>query len=144
MMPEFKRVRLRLPSGVCRLPLHIDWRRMEAKYHMKTFYKVKEDFNFLLHVGEVGEQYAVDEKRIYLMFPNGDQCGYLLEELDLLSTEKCSHKWVYMQTVRQQGYTGHGAKNWKRIDRFYCEKCLEINDIVKSAPAYEEKPEWFD
>jgi hypothetical protein len=56
----------------------------------------------------------------------------------------CEHKWVLMETVKQQGYSGYGSQQWKRIDRFYCEKCLEIKELVKTAPGYYDKPDWFD
>ncbi len=56
---------------------------------------------------------------------------------------KCEHKYVYMETVRQCASITL-KKEWKRIDRFYCEKCLEIKDIIKTAPLREKKPEWFD
>lgn len=62
--------------------------------------------------------------------------------------EKCEHKWVFMETVKHRGERGSwgmsSCKEWKRIDRFYCEKCLEIKEIVKTAPGWEDKPEWYD
>jgi hypothetical protein len=61
---------------------------------------------------------------------------------------QCEHKFIYMQTVRQHGeqpWIGvRPGKEWKRIDRFYCEKCLEFKEITKTAMCYKEKPEWFD
>lgn len=36
------------------------------------------------------------------------------------------------------------AKEWKRIDRFYCEKCLDIKEKVRTAEGYEDKPDWFN
>jgi hypothetical protein len=59
----------------------------------------------------------------------------------------CIHKWVYMETARQHGKSScydSPAVNWRRTDRFYCEKCLEIKEIIKTAPGWEDKPEWFD
>jgi len=59
----------------------------------------------------------------------------------------CEHKWVFMETARQHGKSScydSPAVNWRRTDRFYCEKCLEIKEIIKTAPGWEDKPEWFD
>jgi hypothetical protein len=60
----------------------------------------------------------------------------------------CEHKWVFMETVKQHGERASfgmcAQKDWKRIDRFYCEKCLEIKELIKTAPGYYGKPEWFD
>lgn len=64
------------------------------------------------------------------------------------SKQSCEHKYVYFDTSRQHGERAccgiSSAKDWKRIDRFYCEKCLDIKEIVKTAEGYEDKPEWFD
>lgn len=61
---------------------------------------------------------------------------------------ECEHKWVFMETAKRRGERASfglsPAKPWKRIDRFYCEKCLEIKEIIKTAPDYADKPEWFD
>lgn len=60
---------------------------------------------------------------------------------------ECEHKWVFMETAKQVGYIGSystPSKEWRRIDRFYCEKCLEIKEIKKTVPGRCEKPEWFD
>lgn len=61
---------------------------------------------------------------------------------------ECDHKWAFMETVKQRGERASfgisAQKQWKRVDRFYCEKCLEIKEIIKTAPGWEDKPEWFD
>lgn len=56
----------------------------------------------------------------------------------------CKHKFVFMETIRQHGTTAYYSISWKRVDRFYCEKCLEIKELIKTAPGYYNKPEWFD
>lgn len=62
--------------------------------------------------------------------------------------QPCNHKYMFMETVRQRGERASFGishqKDWKRIDRFYCEKCLEIKELVKTSPGYEDKPDWFD
>ena len=48
--------------------------------------------------------------------------------------QPCNHKWVFMETVRQKG-----QRPWQlllillteKIDRFYCEKCLEIKERIR-------------
>jgi hypothetical protein len=58
---------------------------------------------------------------------------------------ECEHKWVFMETVKQAGISAYSeTRNWKRIDRFYCEKCLEIREIKKTEYGWKPKPEWFD
>ena len=61
--------------------------------------------------------------------------------------QPCNHKYVFMETVRQKGQRPSGYSNtidWKRIDRFYWEKCLEIKERIQTSPGYEDKPDWFD
>jgi len=59
----------------------------------------------------------------------------------------CDHKFVYMESVRQKGERpsmGVSSGNqWKRIDRFFCEKCLEFKDKVQTAEGWEHQPEWW-
>jgi hypothetical protein len=63
-------------------------------------------------------------------------------------SQGCEHKWVFMETVKQRGERASFGispqKEWKRTDRFYCEKCLEIKEIVKTEYGYMDKPDWFD
>lgn len=58
--------------------------------------------------------------------------------------DKCEHRWIFMETVRQPGYSGYGSRDWKRIDRFYCEKCLEFKERIQKEQGYKSKPDWFD
>lgn len=57
--------------------------------------------------------------------------------------QPCNHKFVHMETVKKEGHPLCKTLEWKRIDRFYCEKCLEIRSIVKTALGNQGKPEWF-
>ncbi|KZL88689.1 hypothetical protein [Clostridium magnum] len=65
-----------------------------------------------------------------------------------MQTNQCEHKFIHMETSRQHGEDAwigvRPGKEWKRIDRFFCEKCLEFKEITKTAMCYEDKPEWFD
>ena len=62
--------------------------------------------------------------------------------------DKCKHEFIYMETVKQRGerpsFGISSSVEWKRIDRFYCNKCLDIKDITKTVRGYEDKPDWFD
>lgn len=64
------------------------------------------------------------------------------------SNAQCDHKFVYMETVKQRGqrpsFGLSSTVDWKRIDRFYCEKCLEIKELVKTEYGWKDKPDWWD
>lgn len=53
-----------------------------------------------------------------------------------------------MESVKQKGsrpsFGMSPAVDWKRTDRFFCEKCLEYKDVTKTADGWEEKPDWWD
>lgn len=58
----------------------------------------------------------------------------------------CEHKFVHLETTKTRavdgGYCGIDI-DWRRVDRFFCEKCLEIVEKVTGAPADVPKPDWF-
>ena len=55
----------------------------------------------------------------------------------------CEHKYVHLDTSRNCESQRHGYnKQWKRIDRFFCEKCLEIETKIRTACEMDE-PEWY-
>lgn len=60
----------------------------------------------------------------------------------------CNHKYIYMETVKQKGsrpsWGISSGTQWKRTDRFYCEKCLEYKEKILTAEGWEEKPDWYD
>jgi len=60
----------------------------------------------------------------------------------------CEHKFVHMETIKQCGerpsWGFSSGKQWKRTDRFFCEKCLTIQEKVQTAEGWEEKPDWWD
>lgn len=49
-----------------------------------------------------------------------------------MSNNQCKHKWIHLDT--KYIYLNHypGSCKFKRVDRFYCDKCCEIKEIVKS------------
>ena len=57
----------------------------------------------------------------------------------------CDHKWQHFETRHLLIDNYPGSNQFKRIDRFFCEKCCEIKEVVKTCMDYEDKnPEWFD
>lgn len=55
----------------------------------------------------------------------------------------CEHKFVHLETVKLRPSRGPLSRQWKRIDRFFCEKCLEEREKVKTAEHWEEQPDWW-
>ena len=62
--------------------------------------------------------------------------------------KQCKCKYIFMETVRQHGERGSigfgGGRSWIRKDRFYCEKCLNVVEKVKTETGVYPKPDWFD
>lgn len=57
----------------------------------------------------------------------------------------CNHEWQHFET-RYLLIDNYPASNqFKRIDRFFCKKCCETKEIVKSCMDWEDRnPEWFN
>ena len=53
----------------------------------------------------------------------------------------CDHKFVHLETIRKDKYD-RDCTDYLRIDRFYCEKCLEQKEIRKEE-LRRERPEWY-
>lgn len=60
---------------------------------------------------------------------------------DITDTEKCQHKFIHLDTVKQHKNTPYQI-SWHRTDIFYCEKCLEIKEIAKVEDS-RSKPNWY-
>lgn len=57
----------------------------------------------------------------------------------------CEHKWLSLETKYIYLTRSFGSSTFKRIDRFFCEKCCEQKEVTKECKDYEDrKPEWFD
>lgn len=55
----------------------------------------------------------------------------------------CEHKFVHLDTNKKWESTGgYGQYYYKRIDTFFCEKCLEYKDKLKETYS-RERPDWF-
>jgi len=56
--------------------------------------------------------------------------------------KKCDHKFVHLDTNTWTDTSGAYQIGWFRIDRFFCEKCLEEKSVKKEEWA-RDKPEWY-
>lgn len=57
----------------------------------------------------------------------------------------CEHKWQHFETRNILIDNYPSSNQFKRIDRFFCEKCCETKEIIKSCMNWEDRnPEWFD
>jgi hypothetical protein len=53
----------------------------------------------------------------------------------------CEHKYVYMETVKSDKHDGR-LIHYKKVDRYFCEKCLDQKDKIKEDWS-RERPEWY-
>lgn len=57
----------------------------------------------------------------------------------------CEHKWNHFETRYLYEDNYPSSSEFKRIDRFFCEKCCEEKVLEKSCYDYEDRhPEWFN
>jgi hypothetical protein len=62
----------------------------------------------------------------------------------------CEHRFVHLDTRKVEGKPGsiglYSTENWMRIDRYFCEKCLETKFVRREASYYEHQnnpPDWW-
>jgi len=55
--------------------------------------------------------------------------------------QECKHKWVHLETIKRVESHGYQSE-YIKIDRFFCEKCLEQKETRKSEYS-RETPEWY-
>ena len=55
----------------------------------------------------------------------------------------CEHKWVHLDT-RYLRIEFRYSSIFKRVDRFFCERCCEIKETEKRETCSSGIPEWFD
>lgn len=55
---------------------------------------------------------------------------------------ECNHKYVHLETAKWIDSSGTYNNGFFRIDRFFCEKCLDRKEVKKSEWC-RETPEWF-
>jgi hypothetical protein len=67
--------------------------------------------------------------------------------INVLLNKPCEHKYVFIDSSWQKGerpsWGISGEKQWKRVDHFFCEKCLIMNDVTRTAEGWENRPDWF-
>lgn len=54
---------------------------------------------------------------------------------------KCDHKYIFIES-KKKTEEGSYQIGWKRVDRFYCERCLEQREVVKEEWS-REAPAWW-
>lgn len=57
----------------------------------------------------------------------------------------CEHKWVFQNSVYsfEYGRSPSDQDHYKRIDNYYCEKCLEFKEVVAKDEWSRERPYWW-
>lgn len=55
---------------------------------------------------------------------------------------ECDHEYQHLETIRTCDNEGGYSLEYKRIDRFFCRRCLDQREIVKRDWC-REKPEWY-
>jgi hypothetical protein len=54
---------------------------------------------------------------------------------------RCDHSFVFLDTSKTTSYGGYNT-NYKRIDRFFCSRCLKERSIIKE-DCVREAPDWW-
>lgn len=56
----------------------------------------------------------------------------------------CDHKYVHLETTKNEVHCGNHV-TWKKCDRFFCEKCLDIKEIerIEKIEACKGRPAWY-
>jgi hypothetical protein len=58
-------------------------------------------------------------------------------------SRSCNHKWIHLDTNKTiEDHYPSWCKTYKKIDRFYCENCLETKEIIKKECTMD-KPDWY-
>ena len=55
----------------------------------------------------------------------------------------CEHKWVFQGSDYEKRERNRYENIYKKIDTYYCEKCLEIKEIISKDENSEKKPYWY-
>jgi hypothetical protein len=65
-----------------------------------------------------------------------------MEALQPKPEEHCDHKWVHLETHKETKTYNSYSCVYIKIDRFFCEKCLETKEIKREERLLE-KPSWY-
>ncbi len=61
--------------------------------------------------------------------------------------KQCEHKFKHISSSREEGvrpsFGMSPARDWKRTDHFYCEKCLKMDKVTQTEDGWKKKPDWF-
>jgi len=69
--------------------------------------------------------------------------GLLRRNEEYVSFPSHQHKWIYMETTyARPRESGNRVYCYKRVDRFFCETCLEQNE-VKREEHLDSRPDWY-
>jgi hypothetical protein len=58
----------------------------------------------------------------------------------------CDHKWVHLESIKKEdGISYTYCTSLKKVDRFFCEKCLEQKEVVKECEVsrHSKYPDWW-
>ena len=69
------------------------------------------------------------------------ECPECVELLEESNEVKCDHKWQHQETKKRTRY-GRYNSEWIRVDRYYCQNCLEIKELKKSEYS-RQCPDWY-
>lgn len=57
-------------------------------------------------------------------------------------TSECQHKFIYLESKKHKDDRLFGAPEWRKIDYYFCEKCLKEESKYKYECGWE-KPDWY-
>lgn len=56
---------------------------------------------------------------------------------------ECNHKYIHFDTSKRSEHDGSPYQlHWIRVDKFFCEKCLDTKDVKKEGWD-RDKPDWY-
>ena len=57
-------------------------------------------------------------------------------------TTRCVHVFHHQETRRWTDYSGNYNTGFYRVDRYYCEKCLHVEEKTQTAHT-RDTPDWY-
>lgn len=83
-------------------------------------------------------QKCIEEAKRNVYTANGNNYEHDEEYED----DKCEHKWIFQRSdfKKEKG----GLDKYQRIDTYFCEKCLEIRELVSKEGKGAVEPYWFN